>query len=200
MPKKNKTKTSKSTTKKGGKIVQSLIVTISLPLIFYFFFKIGRDNFGGPGGENTWAHQFSILPSHHIKLVFSSLFSPLFSIISVSSLTKRTFPICLVVMILGKKKIKKKIKMGRRKKIGEKMVERSVWFKREWRRENWRVQLFSSQTHQNSVSLNWEDYRRESKEQTLLLLDKNTLAPSNKRIDVLASLFLFLFLFFLFFF
>ena len=79
------------------------------------------------------------------------------------------------------------------------MVERSVWFKREWGRENWRVQLFSSQTHQNSISLNWEDYRRESKKQTLLLLDKNALAPSNKLIDVLASLFLFLILFFLLF-
>ena len=191
MPKKKKTKTSKSTTKKGGKIVQSLIVTISLPL--FFFFQIGRDHFGGPGGENTWAHQFSILPSHHIKLVFSSLFSPIFSIISVSSLTKRTFPICLVVMILGKMKKKEK-----KKKIGEKMVERSVWFKREWRRENWRVQLFSSQTHQNSISLNWEDYRRESKEQTLLLLDKNTLAPSNKLLDVLASLFFYFILFYFF--
>ena len=78
------------------------------------------------------------------------------------------------------------------------MVERSVWLKREWRRENWRVQLFSSQTHQNSISLNWEDYRRESKEQTLLLLDKNTLAPSNKPLDVF-GFFVFLFYFILFF-
>ena len=60
------------------------------------------------------------------------------------------------------------------------------------------VQLFSSQTHQNSISLNWEDYRRESKEQTLLLLDKNTLAPSNKLLDGLASLFFYFILFYFF--